>query len=122
MHCVVSRLLSPPRCVSHSLPGDRRGSGDPLEQHHLPRLAPSGRWERRGDVLGGLLLESKLQCSLESRRAMCASQLHAGEGLPHLLPARAPPGVPRPPSAALKGKERLHLDQLLKCLFRWHSH
>lgn len=73
-------------------------------------------------MLGGLLLESELQRSLEPRRAMCASQLHTGEGLPHLLPARAPPGVPRPPSAALKGKERLHLDQFLKCFFRWHSH
>ncbi len=56
-------------------------------------------------MLGVLLPGAGLQRRLEPRRAMCAAQLRAGEGLSNHLPAAAPPGVPRPPSAALKGTE-----------------
>lgn len=54
-------------------------------------------------MLGVVLFEAKLQRRLEPRRTMCASQVHPGAGLPHHLAAAASPGVPWPPSAALKG-------------------
>lgn len=102
---VFSFLLSLSRCVSESLPGDRRGAGDPQEQHHHPGVAPPGERERRGDMLGVLLLEAGLRSCVEPRRAVCSPQMHAVQRLPHHLPAPAWPGVPRPPSDALKGIE-----------------
>lgn len=110
-NCIIVSwfLLSLPRCVRKRLPGDRRRAGDPLEQRHHPGLARSGGRESWGDMLGVLLPEAELQCRLESRRAMRASQVHARAGLPHHLPATAPSGVLRPPSAALEGGEKRRL-------------
>lgn len=56
-------------------------------------------------MLGVVLLEAELQRRLEPRRPMCAPQVHPGPGLPHRLAAAASSGVPRPPSAAVKGTE-----------------
>lgn len=60
-------------------------------------------------MLEVLLHGAELQSRLERRRPMRTSQLQAGRGMPHHLPAPATPGVRRPPSAALKGEEKHHL-------------
>ncbi|KAF7667262.1 hypothetical protein LDENG_00069960 [Lucifuga dentata] len=74
------------RCVSKSVPGDRWGAGDPLEQYYWSWLVPSGRWERgcpiislpqpHQESLGLLQLLSK--GPVQRRRRRASEEQHTG--------------------------------------------